>query len=224
MEQMVFPDEAVQRRLAEFVLLRVDFDKARGRFGVRGIPAFVFFDPDERIHYRIVGARPASGFVQALDGIRLRAADTLAAARLLSDPDQAAKGHLLLGRTYLRGGEVREAGAEFEAAAKEATRRADPDTAAFARADAAYVTSLMRGRTKALKSLAELANHAGEEPARVRAYRHLILGRIRQDSKDHEGAREAFAEAVRAAADDAAIRREAELALANLPIQPRRTP
>ena len=222
MEQEVFPREEVQRRLAEFVLLRVDFDRQKGRFGVRGIPAFLFFDPDERLHDRVLGAHQPGAFAQKLDAIRVKSPDLLAAARLLGNPDTAASGHLLLGRTYLRAGALRDAAAEFDAASKEAARRGDSDTAAFAEMDGLYVASLASPRKS--RALAKLGARGAGESASVRAYRHLIIGRIHLDAEDHARAREAFVEAVTAAAGDDAIRREAQLALANLPLKTRRTP
>ena len=213
MERDVFPADEVQKRLADFVLLRVEYDRVEHRrYGITGIPAFVFFGADERPYFTIRGFQRPERFAANLDSIRVISRDAVEGIRLTSESGREAEGHLILGRVYMRTEQFEIAANEFRQAERFASRGGDPEIAQFARIDRAYVEGVRDSK----KVLASLSKPLAGETARVEAYRHLVAGRIQKATKNAGAAAEEFRKAVNAAPAGDPIRREAELALATI--------
>jgi thiol:disulfide interchange protein DsbD len=73
MDETTFRDPAVVDAARHFVMLRADVtvidpdtDELLGRYGVLGVPTYVFFTPAGAEAHRLVGYVPAETFVQAM--------------------------------------------------------------------------------------------------------------------------------------------------------------
>jgi thioredoxin-like negative regulator of GroEL len=212
MEKEVLPHPDIERRLADFVLLRLNYDKASQarKYGIRSIPAFLFIDPAERVRLLIVGGTTVDKFAARLDPMRIVARDALRGSLMIGDPATEAEGHLVIGRSYVRVGDFRLASGEFRAAERLAERGGNARILELARIDRTVADGLAGSRKKLL---AKLQTAQPGESSSGRAYRLLMSGRLLTEMNDLAAAGIAFGEALAAATDDPELRRDAELAL-----------
>jgi tetratricopeptide (TPR) repeat protein len=70
MDEVFFSRPDVQTRLADFVLLREDFDHFNAPHGVASFPTYVVYDSGERERFRISGLNPSAEVLQPSPSIK----------------------------------------------------------------------------------------------------------------------------------------------------------
>lgn len=216
MEQNVFPTAAVQERLREYVLLRIDVDKdptPPSRRVKRILPTYIVYDAQERERFQFHGGMPAAAFVTRLDGLRaampflLTAADLFAQKKELAAWTQLAKGYTKLGAAE----QAREAWHRVERAARS---DGDRETSQDAAINGAFTWTMQGQTAKAVELLQQIA--AKPVNRETEALSWFVLGQAYVKAKDTARGREAFEKAKSLLAADHAVAREAAAALAAL--------
>lgn len=214
MEKSVFPTAEVQERLREYVLLRVDVDRAPGLMPrAPSLPTFVVYDAQERERFRFTGGTIASTFVKRLDVIRHGMPFMLEAAELFAQKkDVEAWTQVARGYTKTRAaGQAREAWQRVERAA---ASRGDRPTSQAAALNAAF-TWVMEGQTaKAIGLLKKIADKPVNRETQGLTW--VLLGQAYIIAKDAVRGREAFEKARALVPADHPVAREATAALATL--------
>jgi thiol:disulfide interchange protein len=90
MDRTVFPTAEVQARLREYVLLRVNVDRASTsvKLRTRVLPTFIIYDPHGRERYKFIGGMPAHAFLKRLDPMREAGPLLLEAIELLNQNNE----------------------------------------------------------------------------------------------------------------------------------------
>lgn len=166
MDAKVFPLPAVQERLAEFVLLRIDADKNNiaNVQHVSGFPTYVIYDPGERERFRIGGQLAPDIFIRAVDDVRSVSPKFLSASDLF-DQKKDVDAEFLTGNSYSHLGMFDQARDAYARASKSARRRGQPDSAQLADALGAF-TFAREGKTdRAIKLLKDLVAKPASDDA-----------------------------------------------------------
>ena len=191
MDERVFPLPAVQERLADFVLLRIDVDKNNiaNVQHVSGFPTYVFYDPGERERFRIVGELSPEIFNRAVDDIRSVSQKFLNASALF-DQKKDVDAELLTGNTYSGLGMFDQARDAYARASKSARRRGQQDWAQLAEALGAF-TFAREGKTdRAIKLLKDLVAKPASDDAAALVW--LTLGNAYRVAKNPAAALDAY--------------------------------
>jgi thiol-disulfide isomerase/thioredoxin len=220
MERRTFPDPRVSELLQNFVLLKLNADNLGQivrRPGVSSsgmsLPTYKFFDPGETERLKLLGFRPPEDFADKLALIAASAPAMVQAAESLKQKDSA-RGHLLLGRAYLRARAPTYARDELESAAKLAKRESDAALAQTAETLAALTLALEDKAPKALKLLEKIAADPASPDCAAGAW--VAIGQVRSIQRDSQGAADAYRRALSLCPDQSPVRRDAETALAQL--------
>ena len=213
MEQAVFPMPDVQARLREYVLLRVDVDRAPPglKARARALPTYIIYDWDERDRFHFFGGMPAKEFLNRLDLARdgmpfmIRAADLFAQKQDVEAWMQVAKGYRNVGAAE----QSREA---WQRAQRAAESTGDRVTAQIASINGA-VTWVMEGKpAKAVTLLKKITASPVDHETGGMGW--LALGQTYLAMNDPTRAREAFETAKTLVPPDHVIAKQADAALA----------
>jgi tetratricopeptide (TPR) repeat protein len=215
MDETVFRDAEVQRRLGDFVLLRINVDQGviAATHRVYSYPSYVLYDPDERERFRIIGARQLDVFSEAVEEIR-RAAPAFIKASDLFDAKQDVEAGFLVGNTYSHLGMTDSARLSYTGAQKSAERRNDKATAQLAEVLVAFTYCREGDSPRAIKLLQNLT--AKPVDRKTEAFIWLTLGNAYRSAKDVKLALDAYGRAQAAADPNSAAYEEATAAIANL--------
>lgn len=213
MEKDVFPTPAVQERLREYVLLRVDVDRAGPALKRKwSLPTYVVYDWSDRERFTFTGGMDASRFLQRLDRIRegapsmVRAADLFAQKKDLEAWTEVAKG-------YTKAGAAKPARDAWERVQSAASSRGDRGTEQAAEVNAAF-TWVMEGQpAKAVEQLTKITTTNAE----TESLRWYVLGQAYVKTNDVTHARQAFEKAATLVTAEHPVARQATAALAELP-------
>jgi thiol-disulfide isomerase/thioredoxin len=215
MERDVFPQPAVQARLRDYVLLRVDVERnAMGRkLRSRALPTYAIYDYSERDCFSFFGGMREDTFLRQLDLFRdgapfmLRAADLFAQKKDAAAWSEAAKGHTKMGAA----GPARDA---WQRVQRDAASKGDQASAQVAEINGAF-TWVLEG--KGAKSV-ELLKKISRAPANseTEALTWFVLGQAYVRMKDVPRAREALEKARTLVSAEHPVARQAGVALTGL--------
>jgi thiol-disulfide isomerase/thioredoxin len=215
MERDVFPTPAVQARLREYVLLRVDVDHlAPGvKLPTRVLPNYVIYDSGERDCFGFSGGMPAAAFLSRLDLIRdgvpfmVRAADLFEQEKDVEGWTEAAKG-------YTKVGAAERARKAWQRVQRGAAAKRDHAKAQVAEINGAFTWVLEGQGKKAVKLLKTIARAPANPETGGLCW--FVLGQAYVRMKDVPTAREAFEKARTYVPADHLVARQASAALAEL--------
>lgn len=214
MEKDVFPTPAAQERLREYVLLRIDVDRAGSAVKPRWrtLPTYVVYDWSERDRFTFTGGMPASPFLKQLDRFREGAPSMLQAADLF-EQKQDVEAWTAVAKGYTKAGAAEPARDAWQQVQRAAASRGDRATEQAAEINAAF-TWVMEGQpAKAVKRLTKLKTTDAE----TESLRWYVLGQAYLKMSDAAHAREAFRKATTLVAAEHPVARQAAAALAELP-------
>jgi len=213
MDATVFRDPEVQRRLSDFVLLRIDVDKNKaGRtHRVSALPCYAVYDSAERERFRITGARPTAVFSAAVEEIRLSAPKFVQAAELL-EREEDLDAAFLVGNTYSHLRMVADARDAYEQARKVAERRNKKEAAQMAEALSAFTFAREGNHSRAIKLLKSLSARPVNRDTEALIW--LTLGNAYRSAKDPKDALDAYLHAQSLAAPGSTAYKEATAAIA----------
>ena len=214
MERDVFPVPAVQSRLRDYVLLRVDVDRApRGRQVPRALPTYVVYDYSERTCFSITGGMREDVFVRRLDLLRegvpfmLRAAELFAQKKDIEAWTEAAKG-------YTKSGAAGPARDAWQRVQRGAASKHDQANAQVAEINGAF-TWVMEGQgAKSIDLLKKISRKPSN--SETEALTWFVLGQVYVRLKDVPSARDSFEKAIALVSAQHPVAREAGAALADL--------
>jgi thioredoxin-like negative regulator of GroEL len=215
MEREVFPTPAIQARLREYVLLRVDVDHPGPgvKLRTRALPNYVIYDPGERDCFDFSGAMPAAAFLSRLDSIRdgmpfmLRAADLFEQKKDVEAWTEVAKG-------YTKVGAAEEARKAWRRVQRGAAAKRDHATAQVAEINGAF-TWVIEGQAKKAVALLKTITRAPAS-TETEALCWFVLGQAYVRMKDVPSAGKAFEKARTYVPVDHPVARQASVALADL--------
>jgi uncharacterized protein (TIGR03067 family) len=213
MDATVFRDPEVQRRLSDFVLLRIDVDKnmiARTH-QVSALPSYVVYDPGQRERFRITGALPLDTFSAAIEGIRRSASKFVQAADLV-EQKQDLEAAFLVGNTYSHLGMATDARDAYAQARKLADRQDKKEAAQMAETLSAFTFAREGNSSRAIKLLKALA--AKPASPEIESLVWLTLGNTYRLAKDSKSALDAYQHAQSLAAPGSTAYKQATQALA----------
>jgi len=191
MDATVLRDPEVQRRLSDFVLLRIDVDKnlAGRAHRVSVLPSYVVYDPAERERFRIMGARSTAIFSGAVEDIRLSAPKFIQAAELL-DQKEDLEAAFLVGNTYSHLGMVTDAREAYAQARRLAERQGKKEAAQMAEALSAFTFAREGNHARAIKLLKNLSAKPANRDTEALIW--LTLGNTYRLAKDPHAALDAY--------------------------------
>jgi tetratricopeptide (TPR) repeat protein len=215
MDETVLRDAEVQRRLGDFVLLRVNVDHGviAATHRVYSYPTYVFYDPDERERFRIIGARQLDLFSEVIEEVR-REAPAFIKASDLFDAKQDVEASFLAGNTYSHLGMTDYARLSYAGAQKAAEKRNDKGSAQLAEALGAFTYCREGDAPRAIRLLQKLAAKPADRNSE--AFIWLTLGNAYRSTKDVKAALDAYGRAKSAADPNSAAYEEATAAIASL--------
>jgi len=219
MDANVFPVPQVQERLREYVLLRLDIERALPpglKVNVRALPTYTIYDFDERERFTFFGAMPASNFASVLDLAREAMPFMIRAAELFRSKDdlhawmQVAKG-------YSRARASEKSRAAWERVQRAAESQGDTEAAQIATINSAF-TWVMDGKVaNAVSLLKKIAASAVSKETEALSW--FMIGQAYVVSREKAQARVAFEKAKALVSGDHVLARQATAALAELPRQ-----
>jgi thioredoxin 1 len=191
METTVFTDPEVQRRLSQFVLVRIDVDASAIAtiHHVFTLPTYVVYDPAERERFRMIGFKASDLFSAALEDIRRTAPSFLHAAELF-DAKQDVDAGFLVGNTYSHLGLTDDARKAYDAAGKAADRSGDKRSALLAETLSAFTFSVEGNPQHAVKLLQRIVTKAKDPDTSALIW--LTLGNAYRSAKDAKSALDAY--------------------------------
>jgi len=216
MDADVFPGDDVKQELAKYVVLRVDVDRSPiGRtHDVTVMPSYVVYDPGERELFRIVGAKQAIAFRDALAAINAVQPDFLHAAEL-TDSGKPIEGFMALANVFLRLRLLDNAGMAIAAAQKLANEQGKAEIAQAAAVQEAVIYGLQGNPKKAVRLLDEILRKPAS--ADVEGFAWLSLGDVQRSAKDFARARQAYEHVKAVTQPTSASYQQADAALKTLP-------
>ena len=191
METTVFTDTEVQRRLSQFVLVRIDVDASAIAtiHHVYTLPTYVVYDPAERERFRMIGFKAADRFSAALEDIRRSGPSFLKAADLF-EAKQDVDASFLVGNTYSHLGLTDDARKAYDAAGKVAGSRGDKRSALLAETLSAFTFSVEGNPQHAVKLLQKILTKAKDPDTSALIW--LTLGNAYRSAKDAQSALDAY--------------------------------
>lgn len=216
MEKEVFPKPAVQARLREYVLLRVDVDHAAPgiKMLTRTLPTYKIYDSAERDRFGFTGGMQADLFLKHLDSIHAGVPYMLQAADLFEQKkDHEAWTEVAKG--YTRVGSAEPARNAWQRVERAAAARGDRVTEQIAKINGAFTWAVEGKPKKAVDLLKKLAQ-APSASTETNGLCWFVLGEAYVRMKDAPAAREAFEKAKTYVPADHALARQASVALAEL--------
>ena len=215
MEREVFPTPAVQARLRDYVLLRVDVDHAPPgvKLRTRTLPNYVIYDSDERDCFSFSGGMPAAAFLRQLESIRggepfmLQAADLFEQKKDVEAWTAVAKG-------YTKVGAAEPARKAWQRVQRGADAKRDPAAAQVAEINGAFTWVLEGQGKKAVALLKTIARAPANRETEGLCW--FVLGQAYVRMKEGPAAREAFEKAKTCVPTDHPVARQASVAIAEL--------
>jgi len=228
-ERIVLPSAEVQKRLRDFVLLRVDVDRS----SIPAIhrytpPTYVVFDPEQRERFRIGGehllfvddwhdkeANPFDDYplYGPLEKIRLAAPAFIKVADLL-EAKQELDAAFLLANTYSRLKMTAHARAAYANARAAAEGRGEKAATQLAEAQSAFTYVREGNAQRAIELLNGVASKPLEPAAEAPVW--LLLGEAYETANQKQPAVDAYARAQSAAAPGSRAAADAAKALTRL--------
>jgi thiol-disulfide isomerase/thioredoxin len=198
MDEKVFPDPDIDRRLADYVLLRIDIDRSLfgKKYGVSRLPTYIVFDPWERVRFRIESAAPAPIFGKTLDMIQPYVAPIVTIGGDLAAGEKPTS-YFQLASIYMQLHYWESAREMYKEGGKVARKTSDARLAQRAMIDEA-LTWALQGDAKRALSIVQPALNAPVTPENA-VLGWLTVARARQALKDTVGFTEAKRRALEAA-------------------------
>jgi tetratricopeptide (TPR) repeat protein len=216
MERDVFPTPAVQSRLRDYVLLRVDVDRTPSlglKRRTQVLPTYTVYDPSEHDRYSFTGGMREDVFLRRLDLLRdggpfmLRAADLFAQKKDGEAWNELAKGYTKMGAAAL----ARDA---WQRVQRDAASRRDQATAQVAEINGAFTWAMEGQGAKSVELLKKISRAPAN--SETEALTWFVLGQTYVRLKDVSSAREAFEKAKTFVSAEHPVARQAAVALADL--------
>lgn len=198
MDEKVFPDPDIDRRLADYVPLRIDVDRSLfgKKYSVYRLPTYIVFDPWERVRFRIESAAPAPIFGKTLDMIQPYAAPIVSIGGDLTAGEKP-NSYFQLASIYMQLHYWESAREMYKEGGKVARKTSDARLAQRAVIDEA-LTWALQGDGKRALSIVQPALNAPVTPENA-VLGWLTVARARQALKDTVGFTEAKRKALQAA-------------------------
>jgi thioredoxin-related protein len=215
MKREVFPTPAVQARLGEYVLLRVDVDHAgsSAKVRTRTLPTYIIYDYAERECFGFSGGMPAAAFLSRLDSISEGVPSMLQAANLFEQKKDI-EGWTQVAKGYTKVGAAEPARKAWQRVQQGAAAKRDHATAQVAEINSAF-TWVIEGQTKkAVELLTTIARAPAN--AETEGLCWFVLGQTYVRMKDVPSAREAFEKARTSVPAGHSVALQASIALADL--------
>ena len=228
-ERIVLPSAEVQKRLRDFVLLRVDVDRSKIPAIHRYTPpSYVVFDPDQRERFRIGGehiliiddwhdkeAKPFDDYplYGPLEKIRLAAPAFVRVAGLL-DARQELDAAFLLANTYSRLKMTAHARAAYASARAAADASGNKAAAQLAEAQSAFTYVREGNPAHAIELLNTVASKPLERASEAPVW--LVLGEAYESANRRQQAVDAYTRARSAATPNSRAAADAAKALERL--------
>ena len=216
MDRMVFRLPDVRRRMADFVLLRIDVDRDRKLAAGNAInvyPTYVVFDPGQRQRFRFLGFRPAEKFRVTLDDMRRHANEMLRASDLV-DQGKHVDAQLLIGNTYTSMGMYDPARDAYREAHERAEKAGQKKAAQLADGLTAFTFAREGNPKRALKLLEKLTAEPADDETGALLW--LTTGHTQKLANNPAAARAAYERALSLASPGSRVGSEAKAAIAEL--------
>jgi thioredoxin-related protein len=215
MEKEVFPTPAVQARLREFVLLRVNVDHAPPgvKMRTRTLPHYVIYDSAERDCFSFSGGMPAAAFLSRLDSIRDGLPLMLQAADLF-EKKKDAEAWTAVAKGYTKVGAAEPARKAWQRVQRDAAARRDPAAAQVAEINGAFTWILQGQGRKAIELLQTITRAPANNETEGLCW--FVLGQAYVRMRDVPAARVAFEKAKACVPGDHLVARQASTAIAEL--------